>query len=90
VLVVIVGAEMNAEIEHASPHGKAPGEKVPGERKTIGARAAREFATAAVEWQAAAGARSRRVRVGGTAAFARAGVLLSGAIHELFGRRIKG
>ena len=34
---------MNAEIEHASPHGKAPGEKVPGQRKKIGAAAAREY-----------------------------------------------
>ena len=30
-LAVLAGAELNAEIEHASPHGKAPGEKVPGE-----------------------------------------------------------
>ena len=43
-LAILVGAEMNAEIEHASPHGKAPGEKVPGERKKIGAAAARAFA----------------------------------------------
>jgi membrane protein len=42
-LIIIVGAEMNAEIEHASPHGKAVGEKVPGQRKTIGPRAARAF-----------------------------------------------
>ena len=35
---------MNAEIEHASPHGKAPGEKVPGEKIKIGAAAARAFA----------------------------------------------
>jgi membrane protein len=41
---ILVGAEMNAEIEHASPHGKAPGEKVPGQRKKIGPLAAREFA----------------------------------------------
>ena len=41
---IIMGAEMNAEIEHASPHGKAAGEKVPGERRCIGARAARRFA----------------------------------------------
>ena len=27
---------MNAEIEHASPYGKAPGEKVPGEKRKIG------------------------------------------------------
>ena len=42
-LVILVGAEMNAEIEHASPHGKDPGEKVPGQRKSIGARAARRY-----------------------------------------------
>ena len=30
---------MNAEIEHASPYGKAPGEKVPGQKKKLGARA---------------------------------------------------
>jgi membrane protein len=42
-LAILVGAEMNAEIEHASPHGKAPGEKVPGERRMIGARAARAW-----------------------------------------------
>ena len=43
-LSILVGAEMNAEIEHASPHGKAPGEKVPGQRKKLGALAAREYA----------------------------------------------
>ena len=26
-LAILVGAEMNAEIEHASPHGRAPGQK---------------------------------------------------------------
>ena len=40
-LAILVGAEMNAEIEHASPHGKGPGEKVPGQRKRIGALAKR-------------------------------------------------
>ena len=43
-LAILAGAEMNAEIEHASPHGKDPGEKVPGEKKKLGARAARAFA----------------------------------------------
>jgi membrane protein len=33
---ILVGAEMNAEIEHASPYGKDPGEKVPGEKRRIG------------------------------------------------------
>lgn len=42
-LAVLLGAELNAEIEHASPHGKDPGEKVPGQRKMIGARAARAW-----------------------------------------------
>ena len=42
-LAVLIGAEMNAEIEHASPHGKDPGEKVPGEKKKIGAAAARAY-----------------------------------------------
>jgi hypothetical protein len=43
-LVVVVGAEMNAEIEHASPWGKAAGEKVPGERRRLGTAAARAYA----------------------------------------------
>jgi membrane protein len=42
-LAVLIGAEMNAEIEHASPHGKAVGEKVPGEKKKLGAAAARAY-----------------------------------------------
>ena len=42
-LAVLAGAEMNAEIEHASPHGKEPGEKVPGQKKKLGSRAARAF-----------------------------------------------
>ena len=42
-LAILVGAELNAEIEHASPHGKAPGEKVPGQKKKIGVAAARAY-----------------------------------------------
>ena len=42
-LAILLGAEMNAEIEHASPWGKAPGEKVPGQRKKIGKAAARAY-----------------------------------------------
>ena len=42
-MAILVGAEMNAEIEHASPHGKDPGEKIPGEKKSIGAAAARAY-----------------------------------------------
>jgi membrane protein len=42
-LAILVGAEMNAEIEHAAPHGKEPGEKVPGQKKKIGSAAARAY-----------------------------------------------
>lgn len=42
-LAMLIGAEMNAEIEHASPHGKDKGEKVPGQKQKIGAAAAREY-----------------------------------------------
>jgi membrane protein len=42
-LVILVGAEMNAEIEHASPHGKQQGEKVPGQKGKIGPAAVREW-----------------------------------------------
>jgi hypothetical protein len=34
---------MNAEIEHASPHGKGPREKVPGQKRKLGAAAARDY-----------------------------------------------
>jgi uncharacterized BrkB/YihY/UPF0761 family membrane protein len=42
-LVILVGAEMNAEIEHASPHGKDPGEKVAGQTRRIPWRAMRRW-----------------------------------------------
>jgi hypothetical protein len=42
-LAVLVGAELNAEIEHASPYGKDPGEKQVGEKKKIGRLAEREW-----------------------------------------------
>jgi membrane protein len=42
-IAILVGAELNAEIEHASPYGKAPGEKVPGMKKRIGLAAHRYF-----------------------------------------------
>jgi membrane protein len=42
-LVIVIGAEMNAEIEHASPWGKEPGEKVPGEKKRIGLAASQAY-----------------------------------------------
>ena len=42
-VVLLFGAEMNAEIEHASPYGKEPGEKVPGQRRVIGSAAMRAW-----------------------------------------------
>jgi membrane protein len=44
-VVFLLGAEMNAEIEHASPYGKEVGEKVPGAKRVIGALAYRRFLT---------------------------------------------
>ena len=42
-LAILIGAELNSEIEHASPYGKDPGEKVPGEKRRIGVAAAHEW-----------------------------------------------
>jgi membrane protein len=42
-LAILMGAEINAEIEHASPHGKAPGQKSKAGKRLLGARAARAF-----------------------------------------------
>jgi membrane protein len=43
-IAILTGAELNAEIEHASPYGKAPGQKNAQGKLLIGARAARAFA----------------------------------------------
>jgi membrane protein len=42
-LAVLAGAELNAEIEHASPYGKDPGEKLSGDKKKIGSLAERAW-----------------------------------------------
>ena len=42
-LAILAGAELNAEIEHASPYGKAPGQKSPAGKRLLGARAERAF-----------------------------------------------
>jgi membrane protein len=41
--VLLLGAEMNVKIEHASPEGKDPGEKVAGQKRRIGPRAMRAW-----------------------------------------------
>ena len=42
-LAILIGAEMNAEIEHASPYGKDEGEKVPGQKRKIGSKVMRTW-----------------------------------------------
>ncbi len=42
-IMLLLGAELNAEIEHASPYGKNPGEKRPDERRKIGIAAKRAW-----------------------------------------------
>jgi membrane protein len=42
-VVILIGAEMNAEIEHASPYGKDEGEKVPGQKRKLGPAAMRAW-----------------------------------------------
>ena len=42
-IAILTGAELNAEIEHASPHGKAPGQKNAQGKLLLGARAARAY-----------------------------------------------
>lgn len=43
-LAILIGAELNAEIEHASPYGKDIGEKVPGVKRKLGPAAERAYA----------------------------------------------
>jgi membrane protein len=42
-IAILTGAELNAEIEHASPYGKAPGQKNAQGKLMLGARAARAY-----------------------------------------------
>jgi membrane protein len=42
-IAILTGAELNSEIEHASPYGKAPGQKNGRGKLLIGARAERAF-----------------------------------------------
>lgn len=42
-IALLLGAELNSEIEHASPYGKDPGERVPGEKRVVGPRAERIY-----------------------------------------------
>jgi membrane protein len=42
-IAILTAAELNAEIEHASPYGKDPGQKTAAGRRVLGARAERLF-----------------------------------------------
>lgn len=42
-IAILTGAELNAEIEHASPYGKAPGQKNAAGKRMLGRRAQRAF-----------------------------------------------
>lgn len=42
-LAILIGAEMNAEIEHASPYGKGPGQKSASGRRLLGRLAEMQF-----------------------------------------------
>jgi membrane protein len=88
-LSILVGAEANAEIEHASPHGKDPGEKVPGARRSIGARAAREHRERQSR-PAAPPAPAPRPAFGAAPALtlARLGALAGAAVAMLLRRRV--
>ena len=88
-LCVIAGAEMNAEIEHASEHGKAAGEKRPGERKVIGARAARAFRERRRAPDPAVRPPAAVPRQAPARAYARRGALVVGILASLFGRGVR-
>jgi membrane protein len=80
-LAILVGAELNAEIEHASPYGKAPGEKVPGQRKKIGVAAARAYKERLSRTSSAAGPASTAAP--GRAADASVVSVLSGGVESM-------
>jgi membrane protein len=91
-LVVIIGAEMNAEIEHASESGKAPGEKRLDGRKAVGARALRALPEKTRRDPAGDAASDAAVRVplpSAAVALARTGVLFGAAVTALFGRHFE-
>jgi membrane protein len=88
-MAIVIGAELNAEIEHASPHGKAAGEKVPGERKCIGPRAARKFKERQERAEAPrAPAVHRPATPRRAPGLARTGALLSGLVAAMLRRRV--
>jgi membrane protein len=91
-LAILVGAEMNAEIEHASPHYLATPEPLQGQRRVIGARAARQYRERQFGTPAAQPA-AKAADVIPTAtphlAPGRASAIVAGLIAALVGRRTR-
>jgi membrane protein len=80
-LAILIGAEMNAVIEHASPYGKDPGEKVAGEKERQQAASAPAVAPAS---RPALPPRTRpsEVLVGSLAVAAQIAVVLRSAVKR--------
>jgi membrane protein len=89
-LVIVIGAEMNSEIEHASPHGKDVGEKRPGERRCIGPLAARRHRERMARGEVRAEPSTPPVapRPSAVPAVGRTSALLTGLVATLFRRRV--
>jgi membrane protein len=91
-IALLAGAELNAEIEHASPYGKDVGEKTPGERKKVGVAAARAWEEEqkkpkpAPEPVRPEHARPMQPQTGEMVA----GGLIAGVLGWLRGRRVRG
>jgi membrane protein len=87
-LSILVGAEMNAEIEHAAAHSVGAGAPVPGVRKVIGSRAARQFRERQRERIHSIPDVERPRRRAPLNAVGRAGAVVAG-LASLFGRRTR-
>jgi len=85
-VAMLLGAEMNALLEHSSPEGKDPGEKVPGQKEAEHQAAPASSADADRAWQPAYAHRSRtsELVIGGAALIAELAAVV--AMHV---RRVK-
>jgi len=85
-VAMLLGAEMNALLEHSSPEGKDPGEKVPGQKEAERQAAPASSADADRAWQPAYARRSRtsELVIGGAALIAELAAVV--AMHV---RRVK-
>ena len=92
-LAVIVGGELNAEIEHASTHSLAAGPILSGRRRIIGVRAAREFRQRQQRESGSVPSAAAHVPgqrgPGATRAIGRVGALIGGLMAALSGRRVR-